>query len=236
MDYKETRELLLHAEALSIKQAKAILDLWDKNPRTYSDFLRNRGSFTFLSTYVGVGKDNKHGFIQTTKRVPSPEIAEKFFRLEEDNISVRLIDIITDNVCRQDADISICAFPYLNKECVQYMSREFILEMFLNALFIFNFEEDTTGSIFEMMYQRVGGEQEKELLAVNSFNIDGWVVPRKDPRKTAKMFLMSEHFTQRCIGEEAGFRKLFLRYIYDIQEGMRQIDEKLKREQGIFLN
>ena len=209
MDYKETRELLLHAEALSIKQAKAILDLWDKNPRTYSDFLRNRGSFTFLSTYVGVGKDNKHGFIQTTKRVPSP---------------------------RQDADISICAFPYLNKECVQYMSREFILEMFLNALFIFNFEEDTTGSIFEMMYQRVGGEQERELLAVNSFNIDGWVDPRKDPRKTAKMFLMSEHFTQRCIGEEAGFRKLFLRYIYDIQEGMRQIDEKLKREQGIFLN
>ena len=236
MNYKEVRELLLHAEALSVKQAKAILDLWEQNPRTYSDFLRNRGSFTLLSTYVGIDKNNKHGFIQTTKRVPSPEIAAKFFCLEEDNISIRLIDIITDNVCRQDADISICAFPYLNKECVKYMSREFILEMFLNALFIFNFEEDTTGSIFEMMYQRVGGEQERELLAVNSFNIDGWVDPRKDARKTAKMFLMAEHFTQRCIGEEAGFRKLFLHYIYDIQEGLRQIDEKLKREQGIFLN
>ena len=236
MDYRKSRELLLHADALSVSEAKAILDLWEKNPRTYSDFLRNRGSFTFLSAYVGIDKDSKHGFIETTKRVPSAEIAEKFFRLDDDYISTRLIDIITENICRQDADISVCAFPYLNKECVQYMSREFILEMFLNALFIFNFEEDTSGNVFEMMYQKVGGEQEWELLAVNSFNIDGWVDVRRDPLKTAKMFLMAEHFTQRCIGEEAGFRKLFLHYIYDIQEGMRQIDEKLKREQGIMLN
>lgn len=160
MDYRKSRELLLHADALSVSEAKAILDLWEKNPRTYSDFLRNRGSFTFLSAYVGVDKDNKHGFIETTKRVPSAEIAEKFFRLDDDYISTRLIDIITENICRQDADISVCAFPYLNKECVQYMSREFILEMFLNALFIFNFEEDTSGNVFEMMYQKVGGEQE----------------------------------------------------------------------------
>ncbi len=236
MDYKELKELLLHAEALSVKQVKTILDFFEKNPRSYNDFIRNRGCFTFLSMYAGIDKEGIHGFIPTTKRVLSPQIAEKFFRLEDDNINIRLIDIITENVCRHDAYISVCSFPYLNKNCVQYMNREFILEMFINPVFIFNFEEDTTGSIFEMMYKTVGGEQERELLAVNSFNIEGWAEQHCENVKTAKIFLMAEHFTQHGVNAEASFRKLFLRYIFDVQRGIQMIEQQMKNRQGIVLN
>ena len=91
MDYTEIRVLLLHAVALSVKQAQAILDFWKKTPRAYSDFLRNRGCFTFISAYVGINKDSDHVFEPTKRRVLTPGIAEKFFRLEDDHISIDLI-------------------------------------------------------------------------------------------------------------------------------------------------
>ncbi len=236
MNYKETRELLLHAEALSNKQANEILDLWETSPKSYSDFLRNRGCFTFLSCYIGLDAEKEHKFEGTTKRVLSPEIAEKFFRLEDDDLGQRLIMIIAKSVWRQDSESPMSAFPYLNKECVQYMSRELILELLINPLFVFNFEEDTSGEVFELMYQKVGGEQEQELLAVNSFHIEGWVNPTREQRKTVKLFLMSSHIFSNGGDEEACFRKMFLNYIYDIQEGMQMIDKQIKKEQGVTLN
>ena len=226
----------MHAEALSVSEARDILDLWEKTPKSYSDFLRNRGCFTFVSAYTGLNEDQDHKFYPTAKRVLAPTIAEKFFRLKNDDISIRLIDFITTLLSHQDADIPICAFPYLNQACVQYMSREFIMEMFLNALFVFNFEDDAEGTLFEMMRQKVDGEQEEELLAANSFNIEGWISASRDKKKTVKLFLMSSHFIPRGSDEEASFRKLFLRYIYDVQEGMRRYREQTNREQGIITN
>lgn len=236
MDYKEIRELLLHAEALSVKQAQAILDFWKKTPRAYSDFLRNRGCFTFISAYVGINKDSDHVFEPIKRRVLTPGIAEKFFRLEDDHISIDLINIIKHNLTKQDSDCPMCAFPYLNKSCVKYMSRKFILEMFINPVFVFNFEDDESGKIFDMMYQKVGGAPERELLAVNSFNIDGWASSSRDQRKTAKLYLMSSHCSKNATDEEAYFRKMFLNYIYEVQEGLRMINEQIQKEMGIILN
>ena len=236
MNYKEARELLLHAEALSNKQANEILDLWETSPKSYSDFLRNRGCFTFLSCYIGLDSEKEHKFEATTKRVLSPEIAEKFFRLEDDELGKRLIWIIARSVWRQDSESPMCAFPYLNQACVQHMSSEFIWELLINPLFVFNFEEDTSGEVFELMYQKVGGEQEQELLAINSFHIEGWVNPTREQRKTAKLYMMSSHYFSDSSDEEACFRKMFLNYIDDIQEGMRLIEEQIQKEQGVTLN
>lgn len=110
MDYKESRELLLHAEALSYENACQILDLWQQSPRTYCDFLRNSGTFVFLESYVGQNEETElHSFVQTRRRVPSPAVAEKFFRLGYDDLNVRFMEIVNAIVFKQETDLDICA-------------------------------------------------------------------------------------------------------------------------------
>lgn len=88
------------------------------------------------------------------------------------------MEIVNDIVFKQETDLDICAWPYVNKLCVRYFSREFILNMFLDMHYVFDFANDETGEVFDIMYKRLNGSaQERELLAVNSFNIGGWAFP-----------------------------------------------------------
>ena len=240
MDYKESRELLLHAEALSYENACQILDLWQQTPRTYCDFLRNSGTFVFLESYVGQNEETElHSFVQTRRRVPSPAVAEKFFRLGYDDLNVRFMEIVNAIVFKQETDLDICAWPYVNKLCVRHFSREFILNMFLDMHYVFDFANDETGEVFDIMYKRLNGSaQERELLAVNSFNIGGWAFSGRNSSEETivRLYLTAQHALHCGIGEEASCRKLFLQYLFDIQHGIRLFRQGKLKEQGIVLN
>ena len=230
----------MHAEALSYENACQILDLWQQSPRTYCDFLRNSGTFVFLESYVGQNEETElHSFVQTRRRVPSPAVAEKFFRLGYDDLNVRFMEIVNAIVFKQETDLDICAWPYVNKLCVRHFSREFILNMFLDMHYVFDFANDETGEVFDIMYKRLNGSaQERELLAVNSFNIGGWAFSGRNSSKETivRLYLTAQHALHCGIGEEASCRKLFLQYLFDIQHGIRLFRQGKLKEQGIVLN
>ena len=229
----------MHAEALSYENACQILDLWQQSPRTYCDFLRNSGTFVFLESYVGQNEETElHSFVQTRRRVPSPAVAAKFFRLGNDDLNIRFMEIVNDIVFKQETDLDICAWPYVNKLCVRHFSREFILNMFLDMHYVFDFANDETGEVFDIMYKRLNGSaQERELLAVNSFNIGGWAFSgRSSSEETVvRLYLTAQHALHCGIGEEASCRKMFLQYLFDIQHGIRLFRQGKLKEQGMCL-
>ncbi len=243
MDYKKLKELLLdNSAALTVENAGEILDLWENTPRTFYDFLRNAGAFVFLESYVGYNEENEaHDFMATQQRVPSPAVAAKFFRLEDDDLNIRFTEIVSDLAFKSDKEGAICAWPYLNKENVCLMSREFILELFITPYYVFDFSADEKGALFDFMRRRMHNEQEEELLAANSFNIIGWTAGgnscRDNMKKLSKFYFLSSHAFNAGIGEEASFRKLFLRYIYDVEYGVKNIMREINgREQGFVSN
>ena len=237
MDYKEMRELLLQEKSLSKEDARRILELWQKNPRTYSDFLRNRSAFMLLDAYCRADMDEgRHLFGQTSVRVPSAAVAEKFFQLQDDTVNKMFKDIITTRAYDGNRDLDICAWPYLNRRCVSYYDGDFILELVCNMNYVFNFEADTDGELFEAMRKKLGVKG--DWLAVNSFNITGWMKRQKEKANPAdlRMYLMAQHATEQDDGEEASFRKLLLNYMADVEDGMNFYYQLMAETAGIAMS
>lgn len=111
--------------------------------------------------------------------------------------------------------------------------------MFLDMHYVFDFANDETGEVFDIMYKRLNGSaQERELLAVNSFNIGGWAFSGRNSSEETivRLYLTAQHALHCGIGEEASCRKLFLQYLFDIQHGIRLFRQGKLKEQGIVLN
>ncbi len=222
MNYKESRDILLQAKELSYQQAEEILRLWISSPKAYHDFLRLKNKSMTVSQYAGIAENEVHTFIPTEAKVPSTDIAEKFFALEDVEIIANYMEVISHYLPE-----GIYAFPYLTKKCIEYMDREILGVLFLNMQFIFDFKEDENGYLFDMMYTKLGDRADKELLAVNSFNIFGWLQTKRPQTEKAKIFLMSQHAWNTGFVEEASFRKLFIQYVYDIESKMLEFEEEL---------
>lgn len=238
MEYKEMRELLLKSEALTTKQANEILDLWQNKPRTFHDFLRNRSASVPLEAYDYVDlKDATHYFKVIPYYVPAPEIALKFFRLRDDDINEAFKDIVTWLVFTPERELDVCAWPYLTKDCVSYYSRNFILEIIRDMCYVFDFSQDESGLLYHTMYKKLL-EPERELLAVNSFNTDGWYNSKLEKDRNIATFYsaMSMHLTGVDTGIEASIRKSIIGYQNDIAVIMAKYREVSLKEQGVVLN
>lgn len=175
-----------------------------------------------VSQYVGIAENEVHTFMPISAKVPSIDIAEKFFALEDVDIIAHFMEVINHYLPE-----GVFAFPYLTKSCIQHMDKEIMGVLFLNMQFIFDFNEDENGYLFDMMYTKLGDRADQELLAVNSFNIFGWLHTQRTRKEKAKMFLMSQHAWNVGFGEEANFRKLFIQYVYDIESKMLELEEEL---------
>ena len=226
------RELLLKSEALTTKQANEILGLWQNKPRTFHDFLRNRSASVPLEAYDYVDlQDATHYFRVIPYYVPAPEIALKFFRLRDDGINEAFKDIVTWLVFTPERDLDVCAWPYLTKDC------NFILEIIRDMCYVFDFSRDESGLLYHTMYKKLL-EPERELLAVNSFNTDGWCNSELEKDRNIATFYsaMSMHLTGEDTGIEASVRKFIIRYQNDIAVIMAKYREACLKGQGVVLH
>ncbi len=236
MDYKEMRELLLQKKSISKEEARQILELWQKIPRAYTDFLHNRSAFMLLDCYCKADlRQCKHVFEQTSVRVPSAAVAEKFFQLRDDAINTSFKNIVTIRAFNRRRNLDICAWPYLDRRCASYYELDFILELLCDPHYVFNFEKDLSGKIFETLLKKLG--KNSDWLAINSFNIAGWTEHciKEDP-VTIRLFLMAQHATAQDEGEEASFRKLLLNYLIDIEKGMKIYYQLAAKSAGIIMS
>ena len=237
MDYKTSKELLLFPKELKEKEAEEILNMWQGNPRAYHDLLRNQGAAERLKAYVGVDREElMHEFIPINTVVPAISIAEKFFSLRDDDISEGLLSLV-DYLSIDGVKDNVCAWPYLTISCVKHLSKETLEKVINNPYYVFDFSNDSRGDLFDTMFQSFSNVYMREMLAANSFNIMGWTnkAYKYSQQEFAKYLIMSEHYINEGIGEEAFFRKLYIRYRTDINLFKQKLDEELLKKQGYNL-
>jgi len=230
MDYKTSKELLLDTKALTEQQAEAILSLWENNPRAYYDFLRNENASEQLKIYLGVSDDDvlNHEFLPIKKQVPSVSIAEKFFALDDEDIIDHFIKVLNKLSVKDKDNEEFYAWPYMTSKCMSHMAVANILSLISDWRYVFNFEEDERGTVFDGVYRRLGSDFLQDVFAANSFNVLGWIhFSYKYPQdQFVKHILMSQHCLATGIGMEVVNRKFYICYRLDIAKSMYELEDR----------
>jgi len=225
MEYKTLKKLLLGTEVITATQADEIMDYWEDNPRAYHNFLKNEEASQPMMGYIGVNSNGLiHDFVELKTVVPSVAVAEKFFSLRDADITVRfvkLLDFLSGNSTHE-----ICAWPYLTSKCMKHFDKQSLMAAVNTMWFVFDFNEDKHGSLFDSLLARLDTDAEKEMFAAASFNTLGWIqkVSANPLRKLLKLFMMSYHFMNIGVGPEAMFRKFYIRYRNDVENLVDDMD------------
>lgn len=226
MDYKTSCALLLQSEAITENQAEEILKMWAEKPRSYHDFLKKPGTSQPLRSYLGVVTEAiKQEFIDLKTNVPTASVAQKFFSLDDEDISKTFINTI-NNLSFDGVKNEICAWPYLTESCMSHLSDDIIMDIVVGPEYVFDFSQDRRGNLFDSLYKRMQNTYSRELFAANSFNALGWInkATRHPEEEVLKYLTMSSHFLNVGIGPEAILRKFYIRYRHDISRITQDID------------
>lgn len=230
MDYQELKKLLQSDIPLTKQKARAIIALWQKTPKFYYNFLQQKNAAQRLEAYIGVGEgdDANHLFMPIKSTVPAPKIAEKFFCLEDYNITEGFISVVNLLSLERKNLGEICAWPYMQNNCMRYLNVQTVKNIIANWHYLFDFAEDTKGYRFNNLYQQMEEPFWQDLLAANSVNIFGWSerADQYDLRQAFRHFLMAEHCMNLGLSLEAFGRKFYIQYRLDVTkllyEGIRQ--------------
>ncbi|MBP5698326.1 MAG: hypothetical protein J6W96_02215 [Alphaproteobacteria bacterium] len=220
MDSKTAQELLLKKEVISKRQATQILSLWGKNPQAYHTFLRNKEVSQPVRVYKGLSPDqSEHQFVPVQSQVPNEVIAEKFFKLDDDDIIEKFISVIVKLSVSKLSRFNICAWPYLNYQCLKHTSIEVLISLMCSGNFVFDFSHDFRGELFDSLYRRQNSDLYRDILAANSFNILNWQrQANKYPLREATIrILMAEHFIESDPKYEPLNRKFYIHYRLDVE-------------------
>lgn len=230
MNYKTSRDLLLDTKAITQQQAEEILGMWEVKPRAYHDFLKTENAFQTLYQYAGVADDiSKHLFQQTKIHVPSVAVAEKFFILHDEDTITRFINILNRFSVNQNFGENVYAWPYLTKECMSALSMFQLFWLIGDWRYVFNFEHDTRGNLFDSIYRQLPVSLPRDVLVANSFNIMGWMryASRYSPADFNKHMLMASHCLALGSDAEAVARKFYVTYRLDIVKELNDLDVRL---------
>ena len=230
MNYQEMKEMLQSNIPLTKQNARAIIKLWQKTPKFYYNFLQQKNAAQRLGSYIGVGDgdDANHLFMPLKSSVPAPKIAEKFFCLEDYDITESFISVISQLSIEKKNIAEICAWPYMQNNCMKYLKVKTVQNIIANWHFLFDFAEDKKGYAFNSLYQLMDIPLWQDLLAANSVNVFGWVeqAVHYDLQQVFRHFLMAEHCMNSGLSLEAIGRKFYIQYRLDVtrllQEGSRQ--------------
>ena len=243
MLYNEIKELLLdRSRTLTCDEARDILATWKQNPLWYHSFLRNKDASVQLKRYDDFNeKDNLHVFKLTKVKVLSPFIAEKFLSLLFSDIDKEFFEVICDlSLCSEEAKMEIYAWPYLNKELISYHSYGLVMEIIKSYSFVFNFEEDTDGKMFDKLLNFFADSQfERTIFAVASFNISEYINVMStdvncDVIKGIEVIGFSEHFFEGMGPDYCAFRKMFVTYVSRVKKLKKDFINDVNKSFGIF--
>ena len=243
MLYNEIKELLLdRSRRLTSDEARDILATWKQNPLWYQSFLRNIDASIALKRYEDYNEiDNLHTFVPSKVKVVAPFIAEKFLSLNSSVVSKEFFSVLSDLSLRsEEAKAQIYAWPYLNEELICYHSYGLVMEIIQSFSFVFNFEEDTDGKMFDKILNFFEDSQfERTIFAVASFNISGYIEvlssnENSDPIKGIEVIGFSEHFFEGFGADYCTFRKMFITYVSMVKDLKKDFIRDVNKTLGIF--
>ena len=243
MTYKEMKKLLFDENAkLTSNQAEEILNLLSDTPRAFSQLLKADDERIPLMRYKGFNEIlSKHEFEASDTYVFSPKIAKKFFELNDDDISIDFINILTFHSFKSLGEALVFAWPY-SKDLADYLSLGVVKTLISSKFFCFDFEFDASGTTFEKFVLKVQDDSfYKEMLAINSFNIASFISKggkgtKLETMDLTRMLAYSVHNFPGFDDEYAGFRKLFISYLDYCLEMQDLMIQKIKKHQGMVLN
>lgn len=234
MEYKKLKEQLLYQRVLTKEQAEEILAYWRKEPQKYSAFLRNSGMSEPLRAYAGVNEedDKGHYFIPIQVKVPSLEIAEKFFKTNDDEVIIDFLTLV-NNLSAENLD-KICAWPFLSMVCIQHLDRQILKGIISDGRYVFDFQNDRRGELFDKIYKMMADDFHRRIFAANSFNVFGWLhqIHKYQIEQVGRYFLLAEHATGPDSEIEAFARKIYINYSIDVENLTEVLARKLQPSQA----
>ena len=239
MNYKTSRDLLLDTKALTEQQAEEILDMWELKPRSYYDFLKNENASKALLVYGGPLTDAPHHQFNPTKIcVPSDAVAHKFFALGDENLITQFITLLGRLSVKENFGECVYAWPYLTKEFMSVITMFQLFWLIGDWRYVFNFEDDTHGDLFDSIYRRLPYSLTKDVFVANSFNIMGWLkyARRYSPQEFNKHMLMANHCLAIGSDAEAVARKFYITYRLDIIKELNDLDMRMSHKGMPFAN
>ena len=223
MDYKEAKRLLFDENVkLTLEQAEDIIQLFDSNARVLSNLLKADKKRIMLNSYKGFNHlTEKHEFEGSNKFLFSNNVVKKFFELRDDDISVAFVLSLIFHLSKNDDTAEVYAWPYFynNNELVDFTSFAVLKTLISSRFWVFDFRCDYDGRVFEKLIKLTKDDDiYKELLAINSFNIDGFINnygrdSKIDYCDLARLFAYSSHYFKDMGDFYGGFRKLLINYI-----------------------
>jgi hypothetical protein len=232
MKYSEMSELLLSSDKVLTKEiAETILDVWRASPDWYRRFVKENG--IPLRAYAGSSDARtEHLFEETQIMVPSSKTADKFFAVNDVDLTiffVKLIDILT---FFDMEDPGIYAWPYMDVECLVDLPIEALQWVVRDGFFVFDFAEDTDGTKFEVLLQSLD-KGERDMFVLSSFNITAWIQKfGTNNSESYRYWLISNYATRPKNSFDAELKKMMIQFFDSISEDYAQFLRAFNIERG----
>lgn len=241
MDYKEAKKLLFDENVrFDFQMADEIISLMSK-PRMLSLLIKADKDKIYLNQYKKFDDENfKHIFERSEFACFSYKVVEKFFETNDEIIILAFIQVLHSNLFKKAEEHLVFQWPYFTNKIIKYTSFSVLEELIYNRFFVFDFENDKNGFIFEKLIRLTENDDlSKELLAINSFNIDAFIErleqnPSIEPVDFARLTAYSAHYFPGFTNLYGSFRKLFIDYIYFGMKAQDLFVQAKLKANGIF--
>lgn len=241
MDFKEAKKLLFSENAkLDFKTADEIIKLMN-TPRMLKCLINADKDKIFLNQYKEFNeKELKHDFERSEIACFSHKVVEKFFETRDDAIMFEFVQTLHVNLFKKAQEHLVFQWPYFTPSIINYTTFAVLETLILNRFFVFDFDSDKNGLIFEKLINLTEDDNLfKELLFINSFNVEAFAdrieyCPSIEPVDFARMSAYSMHYINGFTDFYGSFRKLFISYIEFGMIAQEYFTKKLQNARGVF--